>query len=462
MRVLGLHPQILVFAALEAAVCFGAPYVAAGIRFDESIAAAEAEIGPLWPRGVLFASTMLLGLVSVGLYSARQRAGAAGTLVRVGVGTFAAFVLIVIVYYLAPGLHIGRGVLGLTLVIGFCACLFTRALMSKIVDAEIFKRRVLVYGAGVRAASIARLRRRTDQRGFRIIGYISSHGDAAGVACDKPLMQTGSLLQLCRSLAVDEIVVAMDDRRGGLPVKDLLNCRMSNIRVIELESFLERETGKVRLDVLNASWMIFGSGFCCTGVRKITARSFDVIASLLLLMLAWPIMLITALAIKLEDGIRAPVVYRQTRVGLHGRHFGMLKFRSMRVDAEQDGQPRWCQKGDRRVTRVGAVARIFRVDELPQLLNVLLGDMRFVGPRPERPEFVESLSRKIPYYRERHCVKPGITGWAQLYLSYGASEQAALEKLEYDLYYAKNHCLLLDLSILLQTAEVIVWRKGAQ
>ncbi len=140
----------------------------------------------------------------------------------------------------------------------------------------------------------------------------------------------------------------------------------------------------------------------------------------------------------------------------------MLKFRSMHVDAEQDGQPRWAQKRDRRVTRVGAVARIFRVDELPQLVNVLVGDMRFVGPRPERPEFVESLGRKIPYYHERHCVKPGITGWAQLYLSYGASEQAALEKLEYDLYYAKNHCLMLDLSILLQTAEVIVWRKGAQ
>ncbi len=385
-----------------------------------------------------------------------------GTVVRVGVGASVAFVLVAIVYYLVPSLRLGRGVMGLTMLLGFCGCLATRALMSKIVDADIFKRRVLVYGAGARAANIARLRRRTDQRGFRIVGYVTSRGDAVGVFHEKLLLQTGSLLELCRRLEVNEIVVAMDDRRGNLPVQELLACRMSNIRITELEDFLERETGKLRLDVLTASWMIFGSGFCCTAVRKITARGFDVIASLLLLMLTWPLMLVTVLAIKWEDGIRAPVLYRQIRVGLGGRNFGMLKFRSMHVDAEQDGRPRWAQKGDRRVTRVGAVARIFRVDELPQLVNVLLGDMRFVGPRPERPEFVESLGRKIPYYHERHCVKPGITGWAQLYLSYGASEEAALEKLEYDLYYAKNQCLLLDLSILLQTAEVIVWRKGAQ
>lgn len=462
MRFLGLHAQILIFAALEAAVCFGAFYLAAEIRFDEGIIAAQAEVGPLWVRAVLFSVTMLLGLISVGLYSPRQRSRSVGTFVRVGVGTSGAFVLVAIVYYLAPSLHIGRGVMGLTMLIAFLGCLATRALMSRIIDADVFKRRVLVYGAGVRAGTIARLRRRSDQRGFRIIGYVASHGDRAGVPRDKVLQQTGSLLELCRSLEVSEIVVAMDDRRGNLPVQQLLNCRMSNVRVMELEGFLERETGKVRLDVLNASWMIFGSGFCCTAVRKLNARCFDVTASLMLLLLTWPIMLITALAIKWEDGVRAPVLYRQTRVGLGGRHFGMLKFRSMRVDAEQDGQPRWAQKRDRRVTRVGAVARIFRVDELPQLVNVLVGDMRFVGPRPERPEFVESLGRKIPYYHERHCVKPGITGWAQLYLSYGASEQAALEKLEYDLYYAKNHCLMLDLSILLQTAEVIVWRKGAQ
>ncbi len=321
MRFLGLHAQILIFAALEAAVCFGAFYLAAEIRFDEGIIAAQAEVGPLWVRAVLFSATMLLGLISVGLYSPRQRSRSVGTFVRVGVGTSVAFVLVAIVYYVVPSLHIGRGVMGLTMLIAFLGCLATRALMSRIVDADVFKRRVLVYGAGVRAGSIARLRRRTDQRGFRIVGYIASPGDRAGVPRDKVLLQTGSLLELCRSLEVSEIVVAMDDRRGNLPVQELLNCRMSNVRVMELEGFLERETGKVRLDVLNASWMIFGSGFCCTAVRKLTARCFDVIASLLLLLLTWPIMLITALAIKWEDGIRAPVLYRQIRVGLEGPAF---------------------------------------------------------------------------------------------------------------------------------------------
>jgi exopolysaccharide biosynthesis polyprenyl glycosylphosphotransferase len=439
VRILGQHycSQIIALAAAEGLACFAAPYLAAALRFDDGITDAEAALGPLWPQGLTFAAAMFVSMLSVGLYSARQRAGTAGTIARLGASVLGAFVILALIYYLVPDMRLGRGVLGLTMLISFLACLLVRAGLLRAVGENVFKRRVLVYGAGTRAQSIARLRRRAVQRGFRIVGF-------------------------CRRLGVDEIVVAMDDRRRGFSVKDLLGCRLSNIGVVELESFLERETGRVRLDVLSASWMIFGSGFSCTLLRKFNARSFDIAASVLLLLLTWPIMLLTAIAIKMEDGFRAPVLYRQTRVGLEGRHFHMLKFRSMRIDAEQDGQPRWAQKGDERVTRVGAVARNFRIDELPQLLNVLVGDMRFVGPRPERPEFVELLSRKIPYYCERHCVKPGITGWAQLCLSYGASEESAVEKLEYDLYYAKNHCLLLDLSILVQTAEVVVWRKGAQ
>jgi exopolysaccharide biosynthesis polyprenyl glycosylphosphotransferase len=208
--------------------------------------------------------------------------------------------------------------------------------------------------------------------------------------------------------------------------------------------------------------MIFSDGFRRDPLRLLSERAFDLLASAALLAITWPLMLLTMLAIKLEDGINAPVFYRQRRVGFEGCVFDVLKFRSMRLDAEPDGQPRWAQKGDERVTRVGSVIRKARIDELPQIINVLRGDMSFVGPRPERPEFVAELNEKIPYYRERHCVKPGITGWAQLCYPYGSSEHDAAEKLQYDLYYVKNRSLLFDLVILLQTAEVVIWGKGGR
>ena len=268
-----------------------------------------------------------------------------------------------------------------------------------------------------------------------------------------------ALLAYCRLQEIDEIVVALDDRRRNFPVHTLIEARLGGIEIIELVDFLERETGKVRLDVLNPSWIIFADGFRRNAWRRISGRTFDVVVSLLLLAVAWPVMLLAVLAIKLEEGPGAPVLYRQVRVGLEGRRFNVLKFRSMRVDAER-GQAQWAAKEDPRVTRVGNFMRRTRVDELPQLLNVLVGDMSFVGPRPERPEFVEGLEQRIPYYRERHAVKPGITGWAQLCYPYGSSEEDAAEKLQFDLYYVKNHTLLFDLVIMLQTAEVVLWGKG--
>jgi len=223
-------------------------------------------------------------------------------------------------------------------------------------------------------------------------------------------------------------------------------------------SFLERETGKVHLDVLNPSWLIFGEGFRRDALRRYSERTFDVIASTILLLIMSPLMLLTALLVKLDGG---PVFYKQQRVGLRGRTFDVIKFRSMRVDAEKNGAV-WAKAGDSRVTRVGAIIRKLRIDELPQLINVLKDDMSFVGPRPERPEFVAQLAEKIPYYSERHWVKPGITGWAQLCYPYGASERDAMEKLQYDLYYVKNHSLIFDFMVLAQTAEVVLLGKGAR
>ena len=319
-----------------------------------------------------------------------------------------------------------------------------------------------MYGAGKRAQGIVQLRRRSDQRGFKIVGYIAASEKEEGRVADESKLVTldDSLLAYCQANAIDEVVIAMDNRRRAFPIAELLDCRLAGIDILEVTSFLERETGKVKLDVLNPSWIIFSDGFRSSALTDALKRSVDILASLLLFVASSPIMLLAAAAIFLESG--GPVLYRQTRVGLTGRHFQLLKFRSMVVDAERDGAPQWAAKNDARVTAVGAFIRKCRIDELPQAINVLRGDMSLVGPRPERPEFVEQLAESIPYYHERHCVKPGITGWAQLLYPYGSSEKDALEKLQYDLYYVKNRSVLIDLMILLQTVEVVFLGKGAR
>jgi sugar transferase (PEP-CTERM system associated) len=282
------------------------------------------------------------------------------------------------------------------------------------------------------------------------------------VAEERLVRVNGGLAEYARQHAVEEIVVAMDDRRRSFPLKELLECRLEGIVISEQVTFLERETGKVHLELLTPSWIIFGGGFRRNGMRVHSERLFDLAASSGLLLLASPLMLLTALAIKIEDGLSAPVFYGQDRVGFAGKIFRVLKFRSMRVDAERDGKAQWATTNDNRVTALGKYLRKLRIDELPQLLNVLRGEMSFVGPRPERPQFVDKLAETIPYYRERHSVKPGITGWAQLCYPYGASEQDAVEKLQYDLFYVKNHDLVFDILILLQTVEVILLGKGAR
>jgi sugar transferase (PEP-CTERM system associated) len=237
---------------------------------------------------------------------------------------------------------------------------------------------------------------------------------------------------------------------------------MNGVTVIDLLTFFERETGRVRHDILQPSWMIFSDGFLKGSTRAVIKRMFDIGVSLGMLAVVWPFMLLTALAIKIESRFNGPILYFQQRTGENGEPFNVMKFRSMHTDAEKDGIARWAKKNDSRITRVGSFIRKTRLDELPQIFNVLRGDMSFVGPRPERPEFVEKLEEKIPYYAERHRVKPGITGWAQIRYPYGASEQDSSAKLEYDLYYVKNYSLFLDMLILLQTAEVVLWGKGAR
>jgi sugar transferase (PEP-CTERM system associated) len=260
--------------------------------------------------------------------------------------------------------------------------------------------------------------------------------------------------------AIEEVVVAVDDRRGGMPVEALLECKLQGVAVSGYSAFWERETGKMDLDALYPSWLIFSDGFVGSWTQAAIKRAFDVVVSLLLLILSFPILVLTAILVAVES--KGPIFFQQERVGLNGKTFMLVKFRSMKTDAEEDGVPRWATADDSRITRVGAFIRQTRIDEIPQIFNVLKNEMSFIGPRPERPFFVDELRKVIPYYFERHRVKPGISGWAQLNYRYGASIEDAKEKFQYDLYYIKNYSIFLDLIILIQTVRVVLWPIGVR
>ncbi len=333
----------------------------------------------------------------------------------------------------------------------------TRGTFSVTLGRGLLKRRVLVLGNGRQAARIARLVETGRNEHFLPVSFIDV--PARSETADWSAPEADTLMELGYRLGASEIVVATDERRG-LPVRQLLHCKLAGIKVTDFLDFWERETRTVDLDALKPSWLFYSDGFRCGPVDEFLKRAFDIVVSSSLLAFTLPLLVLTACLIKLESP--GPILYRQERVGSHGRVFTILKFRSMRIDAETDGGPRWAAKSDPRVTRVGAIIRKLRIDELAQILNVLHGDMSFVGPRPERPFFVADLARAIPYYAERHWVRPGITGWAQINFPYGASIEDARRKLAYDLYYIKNRSFFLDVLILLQTVRVIFWNQGAR
>lgn len=419
--------------------------------------------GQIWIQAAGFSFIVLACLFSVGLFSARQRAQFVGVLVRLAIATGMGGVLAwLLLSWLPPRSSVGLAT-AWAAGVGFIGIALSRFVLQRFLDSVMFKRRVLVFGAGNMAGSLVNLRRRSDRRGFEIVGFIRVNGDGQ-VPGISPLPMPQGLRAVCESHKVDEIVVAMDDRRQSFPIRELLECRLSGIEVSELMTFLERETGRVRIDVLNPSWMIFGPGFNRDLMTALGSRALDVIASVLVFLVSMPVMLATAIAIKCESGWRTPVLYHARRVGRLGREFRLLKFRSMRGDEDddEDGPALWAQENDPRITRVGALIRRLRIDELPQIVNVLRGEMSFVGPRPEQPMFVARFEEQIPYYAQRHSVKPGITGWAQLCYPYGSSVRDAIEKLQYDLYYVKHKSLWFDLSILVQTVEVVLLGKGAR
>lgn len=462
VRVFGHYiPRAMIWlAGLEMALLVSALFLGVWLRFSlAGDAAALAEVRPLGYKAILYAAVMMAAMMTMGLYNRQFRDTRLQAMLRIGASLALGLAIMSVLFYLFPALTIGRGALALVLLLSAALLVASRFMFEHVGNVEGFKRRILVLGTGRRAAVIDRvMRRQADRRGMTIVGYLQL-GEELPIVQGEIIGHDRPLPELVEALRVHELVVAVDDRRRNFPMREIVECRLVGVDVVEITSFIERQSGRILLETLYPGWLIYADGFYHGGIRAIWKRLFDITASLGLLAVAWPLMVLAAISVKADSP--GPILYRQVRVGEGGRVFRVLKFRSMTTDAERGGA-QWAQKNDSRVTRLGGFMRAYRIDELPQLFNVLRGDMSFVGPRPERPEFVSELSGKILYYGERHRVKPGITGWAQINYPYGASERDAEEKLTYDLYYVKNYTMFLDLVILLQTAQAVLWKKGGR
>lgn len=414
-------------------------------------------------RALIYSLVALVCMFAMGLYEPRMREGRSGVLVRTLGGFAVASALTAGIFFLLPDFQIWRGVLLYTVLLSFTANLVSRLAFSNVTDLEQFKSRVLVYGSGSAACTItSSMRRKTDRQGFTIVGFVRVEGEESRVTGERIINLRQPLADYARQSEIDQIVVALDNQRDQTPKDELFKCRLQGVKVSNLVNFFEREAGKILVDFASPGWMTLTEDLRSDTATSSSKRCFDILASIVLLTATWPLMLVTAVCIWLEDGFKAPIFFGQERVGLGGKAFRVLKFRSMRVDAEGDGKARWALLNDHRITRVGSFIRRTRIDELPQIFNVLSGEMSFIGPRPERPAFVKQLAETIPYYNSRHVVKPGITGWAQLCYPYGASEEDARQKLQFDLYYVKNQSLFLDFMIALSTVEVVIFGKGAR
>ncbi len=364
-----------------------------------------------------------------------------------------------IVYFIIPVIMISTRIFWVGYVAICGSIFFWRFLYKYVLDRKMFSQPIVLIGVGSLAAKIADEITKKRDSGYKIVSLIGKRADHT-LPDNVPLSSDiDGLPELCRKNKVEKIVVALGDRRGKTPIRSLLRCKLAGLTIVEGITFYEGLTGKVLVEKVNPSWLIYSSGFKVYRWSIFIKRLVDLIVSFCGLLFSLPVTLLSAAIIKIESP--GPVFYTQERVGEKGQVFNVIKFRSMRSDAEKDG-PVWAMKNDTRVTRFGGFIRKVRIDEIPQMWNVLKGEMSFVGPRPERPVFVEQLTSSIPYYSLRHTVKPGITGWAQVCYPYGASEEDALRKLEYDLYYIKNLSIFMDFWIIFQTIKTVLFQKGSR
>jgi sugar transferase (PEP-CTERM system associated) len=460
IRVFGhyLSRAVLGLALLETGVLLAALYGAQTLRLSIS-GLGEASLDEPEPEYIIFVVTIQTVMLILGLYQRDTWRSLRQTIVTLTAAFVLSTLLMALLFFLYPPVALWRSIFVSGLVVAFTAILLVRIAFLGVLDLEIFKRRLLVLGAGRLAQRIADVQQETRSRVFREIIFIRMGEEAGNVSPVVARHEFASLRDFALEKQVDEVVTAIEERRGSLPVRDLLDCRLAGIRITEYGAFMERETGRIDLDGFVPSWLIYSQGSTEAQIRLLIKRGIDLLASLVLVIMTAPIVLVAALLVRVTSA--GPVLFEQERVGQHGRPFMLYKFRSMRVDAESAG-PAWASKNDPRVTPVGRVIRKLRIDELPQIFNVLKGDMSFVGPRPERPVFVEDLIRQLPYYAERHTVRPGITGWAQVNYPYGASVEDARQKAQYDLYYIKNFSVFLDILILIKTIRVILFGSGAR
>ena len=412
-----------------------------------------------WPLAT-FALSVQVAAMAVGVYSPEALQSLRFSVARLLVAVSLGVIFQSVMGFMMPGMTLWRSNSLYAMILAFFYLAFSRALLGSLIGAEAFKRRVLILGAGKRAQRIKDLEAKRGS-GFVVVGYIAMNENKQMIPEAIKRDAIYNLADFVVKMGASEVVLALEERRNAIPLDDLLRIKTTGVHVNELSSFFERETGRVDLDSVNPSWLIFSDGFS-SGRRMsgLAKRLFDIFASLVLLLVTAPVILLFAILVKLES--KGPALYRQERVGLFGQTYWVNKLRSMRSDAEVDGKAVWASADDPRITRVGKFIRKVRIDELPQTWNVLKGEMSFVGPRPERPEFVADLETQLSYYAERHMVKPGITGWAQINYPYGASIDDSRQKLEYDLYYAKNYTPFLDILILLQTLRVVLWPDGAR
>jgi sugar transferase (PEP-CTERM system associated) len=453
---------VFVLLFVEVLVLVGAVYAGAAVRLLDPGVTTGAHFDHFFTSAVAFALAMIFSMSAMGMYQLNFNEGLRNPFFLKLMPSFLmGFVILTLVFYVAPELYFGRGILLIVFVIAGVGIFLARMIFFKTSELRFLQTRIIFLGGGPLAKECGDLAEQSNKyHKYEIAGYLPIPSEELCVAPSSLLkMRDGdSLVTLARQYDVEEIVVSVQNRRGGFPIKELLECKLQGVTVTDAATFFERETNQIRVDSLQPSWLVFGGGFDQSFYRAFMKRGFDLVCSVIILALSLPIIIVTAALIYVED--RSPIFYSQERVGQDGKTFKVHKFRSMRNDAEKAGKPQWAAQNDPRVTRIGGFIRKVRIDELPQILNVFKGEMSFVGPRPERPFFVDQLVEVVPYYNVRHSIKPGITGWAQVRYGYGSSAEDALQKLQYDLYYVKNNSLFLDLLILIDTLKVVLFRGG--
>jgi sugar transferase (PEP-CTERM system associated) len=454
--------RLFLLVACESAMIVGAVVIAAHLRLQDAAWSLMAHEGG-WAKAALVAVVCQICLYYADLYDLRVVADRRELFVRALQALGAASMILALLYYLFPELVLGRGVFFIAAAFGVAIIIGWRLAFEWLSQRARPAERLLLVGTGVAAVGLAKeLHDRRQELGVEIVGFVDTELSQAniGVVGSGVIGSVDDIPRIVHDADVDRVVVSLAEARGKLPMERLLDMKLSEgVQFDHLATVYEEYTGKIAVENLRPSWLIFSEGFKKTRWLVAAKRSTDVVAAALGLLVAWPLMLLVAAAVKMTSA--GNVIYQQLRVGQHGRLITVYKFRSMRDNAEAVTGAVWATANDPRATPVGRFIRRTRLDELPQLWNVLTGDMSFVGPRPERPEFVQELTRRIPFYGQRHVVKPGVTGWAQVKYSYGASVEDAMEKLQYDLFYIKNMSLALDVYVVLETIKTVLMRRGS-